>query len=84
VSLSTTVHCPQDIEHLLKLGLAPITDNAHALEQMGFARAYPSARNGYEASLYERSIDGGCRSAHTGLRRVPVCQRAILRLKSSH
>jgi hypothetical protein len=50
---STIVHRTEDIERLLKRGLAPITDNAVVLQQMGLARAYPTARNGYEASMYE-------------------------------
>ena len=78
---STIVHRTEDIERLLKRGLAPITDNAVVLQQMGFAHAYPTARNGYEASMYERSVDWGCRSTEDGLRRVLICQRAFLRLK---
>ncbi len=80
MSPSTTVHCAEDIEHLLKLGLAPITDNVKALRQMGFARAYPTARTGYEASIYERSTDRGLRPGRNGLRRVLICERAFLRL----
>lgn len=78
---SATVHCTQDIERLLRLGLAPITDNAQALQQMGFARAYPTAKSRYEASMYERSVDRGSRCTPSGLRRVLICQRAFLQLK---
>ena len=75
---ATTVHSSEDIERLLKLGLAPITDNVRALEQLGFVRAHPGARNQYESSIYERSIDAGTRDSRHGVRRVFIRQRAFL------
>ncbi len=79
---STVVHRTEDIECLLKIGLSPITDNAAALERLGFARAYPTTRNRYEASMYERSVDWGSRATSDGLRRVLICQRAFLAANS--
>lgn len=81
MNTATTVHCSEDIERLLKLGLAPITDNVAALERLGFSRAHPAARNRYEKSMYERSIDGGVRDSRNGLRRVLIRQRAFLQAK---
>jgi hypothetical protein len=75
---NTTVHAPEEIERLLVLGLSPITDNAEALEQLGFERSYPNARAGYESTVYERSVDRGYRETSGGLRRVMVCERAFL------
>jgi hypothetical protein len=72
------VHTTTDIEQMLKLGLSPITDNAEALVQLGFERAYPNVRTGYDSTIYERSIDQGYRETAHGLRRVMVCQRAFL------
>jgi len=82
VNQSTVVHRTEDIECLLKIGLAPITNNAPALERLGFERAYPSARNQYEASMYERSVEHGSRATPDGLRRVLICERAFLRADS--
>lgn len=73
-----TVHTPTDIQRMLTLGLAPITDNVDALCELGFARSYPQARSGYESSIYERSVDRGYRETSQGLRRVMVCERAFL------
>ncbi len=75
---SATVHRAEDIEQLLKIGLAPITDNALALRGLGFARAYPTARNRYEASMYARSVDRGSRATPRGSRHVLICERAFL------
>jgi len=75
---NATVHAPEDIRRLLSLGLAPITDNAEALEQLGFERSYPNAHGGYDATIYERSVDRGYRPTKGGLRRVMVCERAFL------
>jgi len=72
------VHTSTDIEGMLKLGLSPITDNASALAELGFERAYPNARAGYDATVYERSVDYGVRETSNGLHRVMVCQRAFL------
>jgi hypothetical protein len=75
---STTVHTAAEIERLLAIGLAPITDNAEALYELGFCRSYPQAKSGYESTVFERSIDRGYRQTQGGLRRVMVCQRAVL------
>jgi hypothetical protein len=72
------VHTTAEIEQMLMLGLSPITDNADALYQLGFERAYPQARSGYDATIFERAIDQGYRQTSSGLRRVMVCQRAFL------
>jgi hypothetical protein len=68
----------QDIERLLLRGLAPITDNAAALIELGFSRAYPNAARGFESTVWERSLDRGYRQTGRGLRRVLVRQRAFL------
>ncbi len=75
---STTIHTATEIERMLNLGLAPITDNPDALVELGFQRSYPQARAGYESTVFERSIDRGYRETANGLRRVMVCQRAFL------
>jgi len=80
---SALVHTAKDIERMLALGLSPITDNAEALATLGFERAYPRARCGYDATVYERSIDYGFRQTANGLRRVMVSQRAFLNARPS-
>lgn len=73
-----TVHTSADIEKMLALGLSPITDNVDALIDLGFSQSFPSARRGgYEASIYERSVDHGYRTSARGSRRVKS-QRAFL------
>jgi hypothetical protein len=42
---------------ILRRGLSPLTDNQDALLALGFERAYPQARNGRDATIWERSID---------------------------
>jgi hypothetical protein len=68
----------QDIEGLLLRELAPITDNAAVLIELGFARAYPDASTGFESTVWERSLDHGYRQTGRGLRRVVVRQPAFL------
>ena len=68
----------QEIERLLRLGLAPITDNARALIDLGFHRAYPSAAGGFLSTVWQRAVDRGYRQTDRGLRRVLSCQRAYL------
>jgi hypothetical protein len=70
------VHTTEAIESLLRRGLTPITDNRDALLELGFERAYPQVARGYEAALWERSIEFG-RSSPNGYR-VRACERAIL------
>ncbi len=67
-----------DIEALLLRGLAPITDNAAVLIELGFARAYPEATSGFASTVWERSLDRGYRQTDGGLRRGVVRQRAFL------
>jgi hypothetical protein len=42
---------------ILRRGLSPLTDNQDALLALGFERAYPQARRGRDATIWERSID---------------------------
>jgi hypothetical protein len=67
---SATVHDLGDIRRLLAQGLSPITDNAEALAELGFERSYPRASTGYEATVWQRSVDRGYRETSRGLRRV--------------
>ena len=77
--MQSTVQRKEDIERMLAHGLAPITDNADALVELGFSRSYPTARSGYESTIWERSIDLGYRGGGPGFVRRRVCQRAFLR-----
>jgi hypothetical protein len=65
--MNAIVHTLPAIENMLRMGLTPITDNANALAQLGFERAYPQIRTGYDSTIWERSIDIGRRS-RSGLR----------------
>jgi hypothetical protein len=78
VKNTAVVEKKEDIERLLKHGLAPITTNRDALLELGFTQGDPSLSRGYEASIWERSVDyadsgGGDRS-----RRVMARERAYL------
>jgi hypothetical protein len=42
---------------ILRRGLSPLTDNQDALLALGFERAYPQARKGYDATIWVRTID---------------------------
>jgi hypothetical protein len=42
---------------ILRRGLSPLTDNQDALLALGFERAYPQARKGHDATIWERTID---------------------------
>ena len=75
---NTTIRSKEEFEHLLRIGLSPMTDDVTMLVQLGFSRSYPNARSGYEATVWERSIDYGIRDSARGLRRVMACQRAFL------
>jgi hypothetical protein len=59
--MKTVVHLTEEVAMLLRRGLSPITDNRNALLALGFARAYPQVRSGYEATIWERSIEHGRR-----------------------
>lgn len=69
------VHTRPAIEMMLRKGLSPITDNADALVELGFERAYPQVRSGRDSTIWERSVDLDCRT-RDGLRRF-VRERAF-------
>ena len=73
------VHTASDIELMLRRGLAPITDNATALMELGFERAYPQIRSGFDATIWERSID--LPQSRTGVKRL-IRERAFLSVRS--
>jgi hypothetical protein len=50
-------HSVERIRAMLRRGLAPLTDNREALLELGFARAYPQVMKGYDAMIWERSVD---------------------------
>jgi hypothetical protein len=58
--MKSLAHTTSDIQNMLHKGLVPITDNADALANLGFQRAYPHIRVGYDSTIWERSIDVGC------------------------
>lgn len=55
------VHTAAEITEMLRRGLTPITDNAAALVDLGFVRAYPQVRNGLESMIWERTSEVGQR-----------------------
>jgi hypothetical protein len=67
--MDSIVHTLPAIEHMLRLGLTPITDNADALAALGFERAYPQIKRGYESTIWERSIERR-RISYDGQRRL--------------
>jgi hypothetical protein len=69
------VHAVDDVVALLRRGLSPLTDNRDVLLSLGFERAYPQVHNGYESTIWERSIDHHRRA--DGLR-VLARERAYL------
>jgi len=73
---SAIVHSAAEIAALLQLGLTPITDNAEALAQLGFERAYPHLDAGYESTVWERSSPQARRSSGE---RVTARERAFLK-----
>jgi hypothetical protein len=73
--MKTIVHIAEDLVALLGRGLSPITDNRDALLALGFERAYPQIRAGYESTVWERSIER--RRRHDG-RCVRARERAFL------
>ena len=74
--MTTIVHSAGAIQDLLRRGLTPTTDNREALIDLGFERAYPQYRAGYESTIWERSIVLEIR-ARTGERMLGR-QRAFL------
>jgi len=71
-----TVHTTEAIEALLRRGVTPKTDNLDALLELGFSRSIPQAADGYDASLYERSVEHDRRSSDGS--RLFVRERAVL------
>jgi hypothetical protein len=74
--MQSLAHTASDIQNLLRVGLVPITDNADALARLGFQRAYPQIRKGYDSTIWERSIDIDSRSRDG--KRLMARQRAYL------
>jgi hypothetical protein len=74
--MQSLAHTASQIQNMLRIGLAPITDNADALVNLGFQRAYPQIPKGYDSTIWERSIDIDRRSRE-GQRQM-VRQRAYL------
>jgi hypothetical protein len=52
-------HTADEIAALLRRKLSPITGNRDALVALGFERAYPQVKSGYESTVWERTIDYG-------------------------
>lgn len=78
--MTATVHSIEAIEALLQRGVTPKTDNRAALIALGFVRSSPYAEEGYDESLWERSVD------HINLspagQRMLVRERAVLETAS--
>lgn len=51
------VRLAEELAALLRRGMSPVTDDRDALLALGFERAYPQVPNGYESTIWERSID---------------------------
>jgi hypothetical protein len=79
--VGATVHAANEIENLLRRGLTPITDNAAALRELGFERAYPHVEHGYDSTVWERAIVAPQRSRR-GLRML-MRERALLEAAKS-
>jgi len=77
--MTNIVHTKTAITDALRHGLSPLTDNEDALVELGFARAYPQVHAGYEATIWERTIDY---SSANGMRKR-ACQRAFLDFRAS-
>jgi hypothetical protein len=73
--MNLIVQSADDLAAILRRGLSPLTDNRDALLALGFERAYPQARRGRDATIWERTIDHHCRP--DGLR-VLARERAFL------
>ncbi len=70
-------HSAVAITNLLRHGTTPVTDNRDALLELGFERAYPQIAKGFDATIWERSVELPGRSSD-GLRRL-ARERVILR-----
>jgi len=53
----TIVHVAEELVALLRRGMSPVTDDRDVLVGLGFERAYPQVREGYESTIWERSIE---------------------------
>jgi hypothetical protein len=73
--MKTIAHLPEELLDLLRRGMNPVTDNRNALLALGFERAYPQVPQGYESTIWERSIEHHRRA--DGLR-VLARERAFL------
>jgi hypothetical protein len=73
--MKIVAHLPEELLALLRRGMSPVTDNCNALLALGFERAYPQVPQGYESTIWERSIEHHCRP--DGLR-VLARERAYL------
>jgi hypothetical protein len=51
------VHVAEEVVALLRRGASPATDNRNVLLALGFERAYPQVPQGYESTIWERSIE---------------------------
>jgi hypothetical protein len=52
-----TVHLADELVALLRRGMSPVTDDRNVLLSLGFERAYPQVPEGYESTIWERSIE---------------------------
>lgn len=52
-----TVHFAEELVALLRRGMNPVTDDRNVLLALGFERAYPQVSEGYESTIWERSIE---------------------------
>ena len=51
------VRVAEELVALLRRGMSPVTDDRDILLALGFERAYPQVTNGYESTIWERSIE---------------------------
>ena len=79
--MHATVNSIEAIQAMLRRGLAPLTEDPNALVALGFVRAYPQIRTGYESTIWERAID--LPVAADGRRRM-ARQRAYLVSQDGH
>jgi len=77
--MAAIVHTAEAIRSLLQRGLTPVTDNREALLELGFERAYPQVRTGWESLIWERSIELARRAADG--RKLLARERALLELR---
>jgi hypothetical protein len=78
MSRRATVRSKEEFTHLLRIGLAPITDDPSILIELGFSRSYPNTHRGFEATLWERSTNRGSRATANGKCHVLTRERAYL------